>query len=283
MTLATYLRHRRLWEAMLVLALVGVGFVANAAVEVADYERGGVPFSPWLPWVLEGTSHVAVLVGFLFILWWDQRFPLRIADGVRGLWVTAIGTLLYAIVHVVLMYVLRQWLFPWLLGYRYHWEHWLAEFGYEYLKDFRTYLMLIGALYLYRFILMRLQGEAGLVSEGDVAGSESPVADRFIVKKLGREFLVRTDDIEWIESAGNYVNLHVDGKVYPLRDTMQRIGQRLEPRGFVRIHRQAIVRLDQVAELQVHDGGDAEVRLTTNARIPVSRRYRQALREQLAG
>ena len=33
--------------------------------------------------------------------------------------------------------------------------------------------------------------------------------DRLVVKSGGRVFFVRTDDIDWIEAAGNYVRLHL--------------------------------------------------------------------------
>ncbi|MCB1641908.1 MAG: LytTR family transcriptional regulator, partial [Xanthomonadales bacterium] len=69
---------------------------------------------------------------------------------------------------------------------------------------------------------------------------------------------------------------------YPLRETMGSIESRLEGRGFARVHRSAIVNLDRVREIVAFDSGDGEARLTTDQRIPVSRRYRKALREQLA-
>ena len=109
-----------------------------------------------------------------------------------------------------------------------------------------------------------------------------PISDRFLIKKLGREFLVRLDEIDWIESCGNYVNLHVGDRVYPLRDTMTSISERLEPHGFQRIHRSAIVNLDRVAEIVASDSGDGEARLSSNATVPVSRRFRKELRDRLA-
>ena len=87
--------------------------------------------------------------------------------------------------------------------------------------------MILAIIYLYRFVLMRLQGEAGFLAENREAQKTAAVSDRFLVKKLGREFLVRVDEIDWIESYGNYVNLHVGSRVYPLRETMTRIDERL--------------------------------------------------------
>jgi DNA-binding LytR/AlgR family response regulator len=48
---------------------------------------------------------------------------------------------------------------------------------------------------------------------------------RFLVRKLGKEFLVAVNDIERLEAQGNYVNLHVRGRAYPLLD---HVGDRTE-------------------------------------------------------
>ena len=47
--------------------------------------------------------------------------------------------------------------------------------------------------------------------------------ERFLVRKLNREFLIATDDIEWLQASGNYVNLRVAGRDYPLRSTIAAI------------------------------------------------------------
>jgi DNA-binding LytR/AlgR family response regulator len=87
------------------------------------------------------------------------------------------------------------------------------------------------------------------------------LSERFLVKKFGREFLVRIEEINWIEFCGNYVNIHV---------------------GFQRVHRSAIVNLDRVTEIIAFDTGDGQAKLKTDALVPISRRYRQELRERLS-
>ena len=282
MTLKDYLARRRMFEIALAVGLVGLGCVANAIVVWVDYGRSGRPFPAELPWILEGTSPLALLLLIPLVLWFDRRFPLARATWRRAVPAHALFSVVFALAHVGLFYWFRKVAYAVTFAdTRYYWEHWLLEFGYEYLKDFRTYMLVLAVIYLYRFIIVRLQGEAGFVAEDhgeepDPAMSPA-VADRLLVKKLGREFLVRVDDIDWIESCGNYVNLHVGDKVYPLRDTMTNIADRFEPRGFRRVHRRAIVNLDRVAEIQVFDTGDGEIRLTTASTVPVSRRFRKAL------
>lgn len=280
MSLDTYLRHRRRFEIIFVIVAIMLSMVFNVAVGLIDQERVGTSVSRWQPWILEGTSSLGLLAMMPAMLWFDRRFPLQLSS-----WRTALPlhlgfSVAFSFGHVLLMYVLRQRLFPWLLERSYHWDDWVGEFAYEYLKDVRTYFYFLAFIYLYRFVLRRLRGEAGFVDAGDEpAAVSSP--DRFLVKKLGREFLVRTADIDWIESAGNYVNLHVAERVFPLRGTMAQTAQRLEAQGFARVHRQAIVNLDRIEQIEVFDSGDGQVRLTSRATVPVSRRYRAALREHL--
>ena len=282
MTLQRYLENRRWWEFGMVLSFALVGFLANVGLEVIERGRGGAAVD-WLePVVLEGTSHVAMIVLFPLVLWFDHRNTIGANNWRRTVLAHALFSVAFSLGHVTLMYWGR------VLAYSsssrlgtYHWDNWLSEFGYEYLKDFRAYLLIIVIIYLYRFVLRRLQGEAGFLDEPRDEEPTTGISDRFLVKKLGREFLVRIDEIDWIESSGNYVNLHVGDRVYPLRETMTRIDERLLPLGFQRVHRSAIVNLDRVAEIVAFDTGDGEARLQTDARVPVSRRFRQELKARL--
>jgi DNA-binding LytR/AlgR family response regulator len=107
--------------------------------------------------------------------------------------------------------------------------------------------------------------------------------ERFLVRKLGKEFLVAANDIEWLQASGNYVNLRVRGHDYPLRSTMAALEPRLDPARFVRVHRSYMVHLDRIAEIQPQESGDARLLMRDGSRIPCSRRYRPALRGVAAG
>ena len=283
MTLDQYLAKRRYWEVVIFAAVLLVSFLANFGVEVIDGRRVGAEFDYRVPLILEATSHIALGLAILLLLFFENRSPFRVATWVRSLAAHAAFSVVFSLVHVVLMYWSRVLVFE-LIGTQkpYRWINWLGEFGYEYLKDFQTYFFVLALVYLYRFVLLRLQGEAGFLTEEKDEQPTSGMSDRFLVKKLGREFLVRIDEIDWIESSGNYVNLHVGSRVYPLRETMTRIDERLLPMGFQRVHRSAIVNLDRVAEIVAFDTGDGQAKLRTDATVPVSRRFRQELRERLS-
>ncbi len=133
---------------------------------------------------------------------------------------------------------------------------------------------------VYGFVLLRLRGEASLLCAPDEGAPVEPVErpDRFLVRKLGKEFLIAADDIEWLEAEGNYVNLHVNGRLYPLRSTMTALEPRLDPAHFLRVHRSYIVNLKHLLEIEPLESGDARLKLRDGTVVPCSRRYRAALR-----
>jgi DNA-binding LytR/AlgR family response regulator len=144
------------------------------------------------------------------------------------------------------------------------------------------YVVFLALSYAYRFILMQLYGEAREFTKPEagapVESLERP--QRFLVRKLGKEFLVAVDDIEHLEALGNYVNLHVRGHAYPLRSTMTAIESKLDPRKFVRAHRSHIVNLDFLVEIHPLDAGDATLKLRDGTAVPCSRNYRSSLKDR---
>ncbi len=105
--------------------------------------------------------------------------------------------------------------------------------------------------------------------------------DRLVVKSGGRVFFLRTDEIDWIEAAGNYVRLHLAEDSHLFRETMNNMESRLDPNHFVRIHRSRIVNTDRIKELQPWFNGEYVVVLQNGARLTLSRGYREKLQERL--
>jgi two-component system, LytTR family, response regulator len=106
--------------------------------------------------------------------------------------------------------------------------------------------------------------------------------DRIVVKTAGRIHFLRVDDVDWIDAAGNYVRLNVNGKSHLLRETMTGIEEKLDPDRFVRIHRSAIVNIERIKELVPGAHGDFEVVLQSGARLPLSRSCRDRLESALS-
>ncbi len=108
--------------------------------------------------------------------------------------------------------------------------------------------------------------------------SQKPV-DRLAVKSGGRVVFVKLDDIDWIESAHNYVELHVDKQSHLLRETLNSIEARLPSEKFVRISRSVIVNIDRIKELEPLFYGEYNVTLRNGTRLTLSRRYRDKLHQ----
>lgn len=276
----TYLRHRRVFEVGFWVLLLMVNVTANSITTNIDLARTAAGVETWEPWVWELTSSLTWLALVPLLLAFDRRFPLGRPHPSWNLAWHALFTLPVSVLHVFGMVVLRELVY-WRAGAEYGFGPWQDELVYEYLKDARTYAAFIALIYLYRLLLRRWQGEAEFLEQGREEEAPEPVTDRFLVKKLGREFLVKVEDIDWIESAANYVTLHVGERLYPLRETMSGIEQKLASQGFARVHRSVIVNLDRVLEIEPFDTGDARARLVNGATVPVSRRYRQELKERL--
>jgi two-component system LytT family response regulator len=105
--------------------------------------------------------------------------------------------------------------------------------------------------------------------------------DRLVVKSGGRVFFLRTDEIDWIEAAGNYVRLHLGEESHLFRETMNGMESRLDRHRFARIHRSRIVNTERIKELQPWFNGEYIVILRNGARLTLSRGYRDKLQEQL--
>lgn len=101
--------------------------------------------------------------------------------------------------------------------------------------------------------------------------------ERFAIRIGARIHYVAAEEIEWIEADGDYAALHVRGERHLLRETLHAMSKRLDPARFLRVHRSAIVRVDQVAELQSRSNRDAVVRLKGGATLRASRTYIDAL------
>ena len=276
-TFESFQRWRRSFEIGFWPAFFVVNTLFNGMVSMMDHRD----LPPWQPWTWETSSSVVMLALVPALVWASRRWPIRF-----GTWQTNLPrhlaySVLFSLLHVVGMVALRKIVYA-MAGLHYEFGSWWTDFGYEYLKDVRSYFWILVAIALYRFWVVRFQGEARLLEEPDVGPPVESIEqpERFLVRKLGKEFLLAAREIEWLQASGNYVNLHVRGRDYPLRATMAGIEARLDMQRFVRVHRSYLVNLDFLAEIEPLDTGDARLLMRDGVKIPCSRRYRAALRDR---
>jgi two-component system LytT family response regulator len=107
----------------------------------------------------------------------------------------------------------------------------------------------------------------------DVRPPTQPL-ERLVIKAEGRVAFVPVDELDWIEAAGNYLRLHSGKNTFLLRETMNHLEARLDPRRFVRIHRSTIVNGARIRELQPAFHGDFVVILRDGTELTMSRSFR---------
>jgi two-component system LytT family response regulator len=107
-------------------------------------------------------------------------------------------------------------------------------------------------------------------------------ASRFTVRTGSRIQIVTAEDVEWIGSAGNYVELHVNGRSFLIRESMASLEQRLDPEKFLRIHRSRIVQSKGVLELRSIENREFTVKLSDGSEHRTSRTYADRLERWLS-
>lgn len=101
------------------------------------------------------------------------------------------------------------------------------------------------------------------------------------VKKDERIRLLKTNDIQWVESQGNYVSLKFAEESELIRETMDNLETQLDPRIFVRVHRSALINAHHIKELQVWRRGEYRIIMQDGKIFTLSRGYRHRLDEFL--
>ncbi len=288
---ASWLARYQAWRrpAEIGFWVVVLSLQAAFNIVVAWLDRRGSGTELWQVAVWELSS--AVVIGALVpaVAWFERRHPLRWGTLRRNLPWHLLATVAFCLLHVIGMVALRKLAYL-AAGQSYGVANWVQMFGYEYLKDVRTYALVLVAIWSYRLLLMRAQGEARVLDPQEPAPGEPAAApesaarpERFLVRKLRKEFLIAATDIEWLQAQGNYVGLHVNGHDYLLRSTLADFLLQLDPARFVRVHRSYAVNLDRVAEIEPLEAGDARLRMKDGSQVPCSRRYRAALAGGTAG
>ena len=96
---------------------------------------------------------------------------------------------------------------------------------------------------------------------------------RLLVRQRGRITPVPVDEVDWIESSGDYVVVHVGPDEHMLERSLAEMAELLERRGFARVHRGAIVNLSRIKELRPLGSGRYELVLHDDKTLIVSRSF----------
>ncbi len=105
---------------------------------------------------------------------------------------------------------------------------------------------------------------------------------KLTVKNNGHTRLLQTTQIDWLEAADNYINIHAGKTSFMLREKMHVLETQLDPRNFQRVHRSAIVNVARIKEFIRGDNGNYVIVLDTGHNLPVSRRRREQLQRSIS-
>ena len=115
----------------------------------------------------------------------------------------------------------------------------------------------------------------------DAGGENAQVPDsdrKIAIRDRDAVRLVREDRIAWVDAAGDYMCVHVEGETLIMRSTMKHLLELLDERMFKRVHRSTIVNVNQVKEMRAHINGEYFLTLDNGHTVKLSRSYKEKLK-----
>lgn len=110
--------------------------------------------------------------------------------------------------------------------------------------------------------------------------SQQDYIQRVIIRSHAKIYFVEVNDIQRVQSAGNYVEILTESGSHLLRETMTKLEQRLDPTHFMRIHRTAIVNIKYIQEIQP-DGEDYLVVMKDGKILSMSKTYKSKFNKEI--
>jgi two-component system LytT family response regulator len=103
---------------------------------------------------------------------------------------------------------------------------------------------------------------------------------RIGVRSAGKIQFVNVGEIDWIQGARNYAEIHAGQQAFLLRETLESLQARL-PAQFLRVSKSAFVNVDRIKELRPKSHGDSIVVLNNGTKVTATRTYRESLKRKL--
>ncbi len=130
-----------------------------------------------------------------------------------------------------------------------------------------------------------MTGNSAQAIESMAAETEggSRYADRLTIKDGANITVVKVADIDWVDAAGDYMCIHVQGKTHIMRITMKQLTEMLNPGVFLRIHRSTLVNANMITGAQTLANGEYLLNLREGAPLKVSRGHKEAVKRYLQG
>lgn len=105
---------------------------------------------------------------------------------------------------------------------------------------------------------------------------ENKTDSHFFVKSSGQQHRINFEDILYIESIKDYVNIRTANQEYIVLDTLKSLEQQLSELSFVRIHKSFIINVNQIKSISAK-----KVNLFSEQEIPIGDMYRENFLKKL--
>lgn len=275
-------KYKFVYETVALFCYLGINATINATtVLMEEARKAAESFNTWEPFVWEYTSALSTLLIFPLIAWFMRKYPWDWQATKSSIGKYIIAAICYAAMHIGLMVAMRELAYLLASGdYQFssNLRQFLFEFFYELRKDVWSFCIFAAMISIYRYTIVQWLGDAqSITDKPDQATNDHPpdsLANILLVKKLGKEFLIKTKNIEWVEACGNYANLHIAGEIFPMRTTMSEFILKSSNYGLVRVHKSFAVNINKVHFIEPLPSGDGEVVMQSGKKIRLSRRYK---------
>lgn len=269
-----YQKHQKRYEFFMIFSylIVSANILATSVIMEASRRSTTYPFEMWQPFVWEYSSVFSIMLLLPPLKFLMRKYPLNGTQIKKTLIIYLTASTIFSAFHITIMVAVRKMIY-WTQDLSYDFGDLSFELIYEYRKDLWSFIFIIAVIKSYQFVLSRIQGEANLINDGEDDEPQQKI-ERLLVKKIGKEFIIKVDDIEWFEASGNYVNLYIKERIYPIRSTLTLLIEQISHKGFCRVHRSHGVKLDQIESITPLSSGDSEIKLINGKILNLSRRYK---------
>lgn len=117
------------------------------------------------------------------------------------------------------------------------------------------------------------------VPRGRSRASSAP--QRILVREGAATIPVALDEVVWIEAAGDYAKVHVDGRAHLATRPLGHLAEELDPASFLRVHRSAVIRVEAIARVRSDGSGGLFATMADGAEVRVSRKHARELRARM--
>lgn len=276
-----YQNKKTSYEAFILSVYFFIDAGINSTTVLMESKREAIgSLADWEPFVWEYSSGISSLLLLPLVALFMTNHPWQWKQPKLSSLQYLAAAVAFSMAHVVSMVAFREisYLFS---SLEYDFAKSTSDLSYELIyelrKDVWSFCSFVILISVYRQIIVQWLGDANCID--DTSNACSKLTKHLLVKKLGKEFLIKTEHIEWMQSAGNYVNLHIEDQVYPTRSTLAEFVASDTTNSLCRIHRSFAINLNFVHCIEQHASGDAEITMLSGQKLRLSRRYKNSFKQ----